>query len=115
MNNSKVGHFPPPKRFGLILHVSLLLILAGISAYGISNLSRAQVGPSFVTYLLLALIAFAPTPFLGYRAYALFRADYYIYRDSHAMLWGLRMEDVTLTDIHWVRPASDLTCPLILT
>jgi hypothetical protein len=30
------------------------------------------------------------------------------------MLWGLRIEDVPLTDIEWVRPASDLSHPLLL-
>jgi hypothetical protein len=60
------------------------------------------------------LIAFAPIPYLGYRAYALFKADYYIDRDSLAILWGLRVEDIPLTDIEWVRPASDLTQPLAL-
>lgn len=68
----------------------------------------------FVMYLLMALITFAPIPFLGYRAYALLRADYYIDRDSLAMLWGLRIEDIPLNDIEWVRPASDLTRPLLL-
>jgi hypothetical protein len=62
----------------------------------------------------MALLAFAPIPFFGYRAYALFKADYYIDRDSLAMLWGLRVEDIPLTDIEWVRPASDLTRPLVL-
>ena len=112
MNNTKVGHFPPPKRFGLALHAIIVLILGGVSAFGIWNLNRAQVGPSFVTSLLVALLAFALIPFFGYRAYALLRADYYIDRDSLAMLWGLRIEDVPLTDIEWVRPASDLTHPL---
>lgn len=68
----------------------------------------------FVLYLLTSLLAFAPIPFLAYRAYALLRADYYIDRDSLAMLWGLRIEDIPLTDIEWVRPASDLTHPLLL-
>src|SRR5574341_1849740 len=112
MDNTKVGHFPPPKRFGLVIHGILILILAGISAFGIWNLTRAEVGPSFVTSLLAALIAFAFVPFFGYRAYALLRADYYIDRDSLAMLWGLRIEDVPLIDIEWVRPASDLIHPL---
>ena len=114
MNNTKVGHFPPYKRFGLVIHGIIILILAGVSAFGIWNLTRAQVGPPFVTFLLTALLGFAPIPLLGYRAYALLRADYYIDRDSLAMLWGLRIEDVPLTDIEWVRPASDLTRPLIL-
>src|SRR6185503_11311877 len=112
MNNTKVGHFPPPKRFGLVLHAIIVLILGGVSVFGISNLNRAQVGPSFVTSLLVALLAFSMIPFFGYRAYALLRADYYIDRDSLAILWGLRVEDIPLTDIEWVRPASDLTRPL---
>ena len=113
-NNPKIGHFPPSRQLGLIIHVSILLILAGVSAWGFLNLTRAQVGPMFVTNLLIGLIAFAPIPFFGYRAYALQRADYYIDRDSLAILWGLRIEDVPLTDIEWVRPASDLTSPLKL-
>jgi hypothetical protein len=92
----------------------ILLLLAGVSIWAIFNLANAQMGPMFVSYLLIGLIAFAPIPFLGYRAYALFKADYYIDRDSLAILWGLRIEDIPLTDIEWVRPASDLTHPLSL-
>lgn len=114
MNPSKVGHFPPSKRFGLLVHGAIILALAGISGWAFFNLTRAQVGPSFVNFLLIGIIAFAPIPFFGYRAYALLRADYYIDRDSLAILWGLRVEDIPLTDIEWVRPASDLSTPLAL-
>jgi hypothetical protein len=114
MNSAKVGHFPPSKRFGLITHGFIILVLAGISGFGLWRLTGAEVGPTFVTYLLTALLAFAPIPFFAYRAYALLRSDYYIDRDSLAILWGLRIEDIPLTDIEWVRPASDLTRPLSL-
>jgi len=114
MNNTKVGHFPPAKQFGLVVHGIIILLLAGTSAWGFVSLTRAEMGPMFVTYLLVGLIAFAPIPFLGYRAYALVKADYYIDRDSLAILWGLRVEDIPLTDIEWVRPVSDLTYPLSL-
>jgi len=114
MNDLKTGHFPPAKQLGLLLHAILILLLAGVSVWGFANLTDAQVGPMFVTYLLVGTLAFAPIPFLGYRAYALFKADYYIDRDSLAILWGLRVEDIPLTDIEWVRPASDLTNPLSL-
>ena len=114
MDNARVGHFPPSKQFGLILHVVLIILLAGASLWGFANLTNAQVGPMFVIYLLVAILAFAPIPILGYRAFALFKADYYIDRDSLAILWGLRIEDIPLTDIEWVRPASDLTYPLAL-
>jgi hypothetical protein len=112
MNNPKTGHFPPARRFGLLIHISVIALLAAVSVFGFVSLSRSPVGPLFVLYLLMALLAFAPIPFFAYRAYALLRADYYIDRDSLAILWGLRVEDVPLTDIEWVRPASDLTSPL---
>ncbi|HEX9838350.1 MAG TPA: PH domain-containing protein, partial [Anaerolineales bacterium] len=114
MINTKVGHFPPAKRFGLVIHGIIILALAGIATWGFINLTRVQMGPMFVNYLLIGILAFAPIPFLGYRAYALLRADYYIDRDSLAMLWGLRVEDIPLTDVEWVRPATDLTHPLSL-
>ena len=108
------GFFPPDRRLGLFVHALLIAMLVAVSIFGLVNLSKAAVGLFFVLYLLLALLAFIPIPFLGYRAYALLRADYYIDRDSLAMLWGLRIEDIPLTDIEWVRPASDLTRPLLL-
>ncbi len=114
MNNTKIGHFPPTKRLGIVLHALTIIVLGGVSAFGIFSLTRAQVGPTFVAFILMALLAFAPIPILGYRAYALLRADYYIDRDSLAVLWGLRVEDIPLTDIEWVRPASDLTRALTL-
>lgn len=114
MDETKVGHFPPAKRFGLIVHILVILALAGVSTWGFLNLTRTEVGPTFVNYLLAGILAFAPIPFLIYRAYALLRADYYIDRDSLAMLWGLRVEDIPLTDVEWVRPATDLTRPLAL-
>lgn len=114
MNNPKVGHFPPAKRTGITTHMIVIIVLVAASTWGFWNLSNAQVGPSYVTYLLIALVTFAPIPILAYRAYALLRADYYIDRDSLAAIWGLRVEDIPLTDIEWVRPASDLTRALSL-
>ncbi len=114
MDNTRVGHFPPAKQFGLLLHVMIVIVLGGTSLWGFVNLTNVQMGPLFVTYLLVGILAFAPIPFLGYRAFALLKADYYIDRDSLAILWGLRIEDIPLTDIEWVRPASDLTHPLAL-
>src|ERR1044071_442058 len=114
MRDLKTGHFPPARRLGLVLHIAIIILLALISSWGFFNLTSAPVGPMFVLDLLVGFLAFAPLPFFGYRAYALLRADYYIDRDSLAMLWGLRIEDIPLSDIEWVRPASDLTRPLLL-
>jgi len=107
-----VGYFPPPKRRGLIIHGTVILILAIIAIIGFINLSRAEVGPAFLISLLISLIAFAPIPFFVYRAYSLWRANYHMDRDSLTIHWGLRAEDIPLTDIEWIRPADDLTHPL---
>ena len=108
------GLFPPSKRNGLILHGVLLVLLAAASTWGFSNLLDAGGGLNFVVYLLVGLIAFAPIPLLGYRIYALSRADYILDRDSLELRWGLRDEDIPLTDIEWVRSVRDLTHPLSL-
>lgn len=109
-----VGHFPPPKRRGLIIHGAILTVLTVVTIIGFVNLSRADVGPQFLIALLVSLLAFAPIPFFAYRAYSLWRADYHMDRDSLAINWGLRVEDIPLTDIEWMRPADDLTHPLAL-
>lgn len=109
-----IGHFPPPKQRGLIIHGLLLLVLAIIAILGFVNLSSAEVGPAFLISLLVSLAAFLPIPFVVYRTYSLWRADYHMDRDSLAINWGLRVEDIPLTDIEWMRPAADLAHPLSL-
>jgi len=59
-------------------------------------------------------MSLAPVPLFAYRAYALLRADYILDRDSLELRWGLRNEDLPLTDIEWIRPASDVHPPLRL-
>lgn len=108
------GKFPPPKRRGLFIHGIVLLALVILVVFGFFNLSSAEVGPSFLIWLLVLLAAFAPIPFFIYRVYSLYRANYQIDRDSLAIQWGLRLEDIPLTDIEWIRPAEDLTHPLAL-
>jgi hypothetical protein len=78
------------------------------------TLLDAEVGPQFLTALLVSLFSFAPIPFFVYRAYALWRADYFMDRDSLTLYWGLRVEKIPLSDIEWMRPAEDLTNPLSL-
>jgi hypothetical protein len=98
----------------LLIHATLIFALLGLSGWGIWNLTFTEVGPNFVIFLLDALLALVPVPLFVYRAYALLRADYILDRDSLELRWGLRDEDIPLTDIEWLRPASDLTTPLRL-
>jgi hypothetical protein len=110
----KIGHFPPPKQRGLTIHIIILVVLFIVATYGFITLASADVGPSFLISLLISLFSFAPIPFFAYRAYSLWKADYYIDRDSLAIHWGLRIEDIPLNDIEWIRPADDLSIPLPL-
>jgi hypothetical protein len=108
------GHYPPAKQAGLLIHAILVLVLLGLAGWGIWNLTRVEAGPNFVIFLLDVLLALVPVPLFIYRAYALMRADYILDRDSLELRWGLRDEDIPLTDVEWLRPASDLTTPLRL-
>jgi PH (Pleckstrin Homology) domain-containing protein len=106
------GLFPPSKRNGLLFHGAVILVLAVLSGWGFWKLSNASAGPLFVIYLLFGLLSFAPIPLLGYRAYALYRAQYRLDRDSLELKWGLRDEIVPLSDIEWVRSVKDLSRPI---
>jgi hypothetical protein len=107
-----IGHFPPPRRLGLLIHGGIMIVLAIISISGFYYLSGAEVGSGFVIWLLVALLGFAPIPFFGYRAYSLFRANYILDRNSLTLIWGLRVENIPLNDIEWIRHVDDLTHPL---
>jgi hypothetical protein len=106
--------FPPSRRTGALIHGAILAALALASGWCFLNVSRASVGPALVVYLIVALLAFIPIPYFFYRLYSLARADYQLGRDSLSLHWGLRAEEIPLSDIEWVRPASDLTQPLRL-
>lgn len=108
------NHFPPPKQRGMILHGVFIIILTAITISAFIKLSGAEVGPIFLISLLIALASFVPIPFFLYRLYSLWRADYYLSRDSLKINWGLRIEDIPLTDIEWIRSADDLTNPVSL-
>jgi hypothetical protein len=106
--------YPPARQSGLIVHGLLILILMAVFGWGIWNLAQAAVGPAFIVYLLVTLAAFIPIPFLGYRAFALLKANYSLDRDNLSLRWGLRLEELPLSDIEWVRPVTDLSTPLAL-
>lgn len=106
--------FAPAKRRGLTIHIGLittLLLAMGVSAL---NLYNAQLNLRFTIFLLVFLAALAPLPLLAYRTYALIRADYTLDRNLLRLVWGMRVEDIPVSDVEWVRPAEDLTHPLNL-
>jgi hypothetical protein len=110
----KIGHFPPPKRSGLTIHSLIIIVLAVIAIIGFINLALTDVGPAFLVSLLIALVAFMPIPFFVYRAYSLRQADYYLDRNSLSISWGLRVEEIPLSNIEFIRSVDDLTYPIAL-
>lgn len=105
---STATNFPPPRRRGLLLQIGAVLAfgLGGTACLLISM--QQQVGALFVVLLLLAILFYLPIPLAGYRAYALFNAGYALERDGLRLRWGLRAEDIPLSEIEWVRPAAEL-------
>jgi hypothetical protein len=108
----KPGDFPPPRRRGRTLHLVLILLLTIIAVVLGILLSRQPIGLVFTVFILLAVLAFFPIPILAYRLYSLIRANYSINRDQLTLKWGLRVEQIPVSDIEWVRPLTALSGPI---
>lgn len=100
--------FYPPRRRALVLHILAAVGFLGISAASLVFGLQQQISGIFALLLVVSLAFFIPLPVVLYRAYALYNASYVIERDGLRIRWGLRAEDIPLTEIEWVRPASDL-------
>jgi hypothetical protein len=110
----KPGNFPPPRRRGRTLHVLLILVLTGIVVILGVVISRQPIGLVFTLFILLAVLAFIPIPILTYRLYALVRSNYNLNRDQLTLTWGLRSEQIPVTDIEWVRPLTAMSQSIAL-
>jgi len=85
-----------------------IILLVGISAWGLWQMTQAEVGPTFLFYLLLVLTGLSLVTVLVYCAYALYRAEYSLEREAVHLKWGLRVEDIPISSIEWVRVETDL-------
>ena len=110
----KPGDFPPPRRRGQTFHIILILVLTSLVVVLALVISRQPFSLIFTGLVLLAVLAFIPIPFLAYRLYSLARGNYSLNRDQLTLKWGLRVEQIPLSDIEWVRPltAMSQTIPL---
>lgn len=106
--------FPPPRQRGLLVHGLIIAALLAVLIISLWQVFQVSVGPSFALYVVLALGSFIVLPILGYRAYALMKANYLLDRDNLHIAWGLRGEDVPISDVEWVRSPHDLATPLPL-
>ncbi len=106
-----IQSFPPPRQPGLIIHLLLILLLAIVGGMGLWLAMQTGLGVTLTLSILLAAAALFPIPFLVYRLSALTRATYSLDRDKMTLAWGLRLEQIPISDVEWVRPA-ELAAPL---
>jgi len=105
--NQEPQYFIPGRKQGIILHGFLLLILAVIMFVALWAATQWAEGSIFVVIMILIVILTVLIPFILYRGYALISARYILERDGLRLRWGLRTEDIPLSDIEWVRRANE--------
>jgi hypothetical protein len=104
----------PPSRRGLTLQVSLIIVAALVDTVFAILASQEPIGLRFTIYILVAAVAFFPLPFLAYWSYSLFRANYSLDRENLTLSWGLRVEQIPVSEVEWVRPRDVQASPLAL-
>jgi hypothetical protein len=100
--------FTPPRRRGLLLHAAIIIALGAVGGVCFWQALQGEAGLTFVLLLAASVAFLAPLPFILYRAYALSRASYQMDRDRLRLTWGLRVEEIPLPEVEWVRPAVEL-------
>jgi hypothetical protein len=100
--------FHPPRRSGTIFQVILLVIFLAGSFWYFNRVTGAQAGAGFGLNLALFAAFSLPLPVIGYRLYSLLRSSYSLQSGSIRLAWGLRVEDIPLEEITWVRTEREL-------
>lgn len=108
MSESTSSVFYPPLHPGLIIHLALLLALALTGGYGLVSASQADIGLAFLLSLAPLFLALGLGPLLAYRAYALYTAQYTIEREGLRLRWGLRIEEIPINEVLWVKTGEEL-------
>jgi len=109
--NQKIEHRPSIRQ-GFIAHLGILLIILAVSGYLLWLALFQQIRGVFILYLIASILIFLPFPFFLYRLISLLRAKYTISRNGVSFQWGLRTEDIPITEIEWIRRAEDLATKL---
>lgn len=110
----ETNRFQPEQKRGIpfLAGIFIVLLLAAVAFFYLSSLQTG--GILFVVFIALGLALCLPLPLLAYRAYACWGAYYQLQRDGLRLRWGLRIEDIPISKIEWIRPISDLVEPLPL-
>jgi len=109
--DEKIEHHPDRTR-GLAVHLALILVNSAVSGYLLDLAFASNQRGFFIVYLLASIITALPMPLFLYQAFALIRAKYVISRHGIAIQWGLRTEDIPISDIEWIRLPQDFVKPV---
>jgi len=104
----------PPARRGLTLQVALIIVATILTALFAVLASQEPIGLRFTIFILLTGFAFFPLSFLVYWLYSLTRANYSLDREKLTLTWGLRVEQIPVSEVEWVRKMETLASPLAL-
>jgi len=104
--------FRPVWKNGLILHSILAVLLAGSGGFLIWLAFQQHFGGLLILCFFGALLLLGLFALVVYRAYGLYHASYTIEREGLRIQWGLRREDIPLTEVEWVRTIDELLTPL---
>ena len=107
-------NFPPARLRGLLFNLGMVVFLGLIATAMMLLAVNTPLGPTFLLYLLAALLVAAPVPLLLYRAYSLWTGRYQIDRNGVRLKWGFREENISIYDIEYIEYAADLLFPLEL-
>ena len=105
---SEPSVFYPVKKFGLILHSFIAVVLAGGGGTMLWLAIDRAAGAFVVVYLFAALVLLAGLPFIIYRIFALTRASYIIEREGLSIHWGLRRLEIPFSELEWIRPIGEM-------
>jgi hypothetical protein len=106
--------FPPPRQQGFTFHASLIAVVVaavGVLAYLIY---RKPIGLLPTLFMVIGALGLVLLPILAYRLYALWRANYSLDRNRLTLKWGLRVEQIPIAEIEWVRPMAAIVGPIPL-
>lgn len=100
--------YGPPRRSGLLFLAGLTAVFGLASTLSLIQMLRTPVGGLFFLYLLATLLGLSLTPWAFYRWLALRGAYYLVERNGLRLHWGLRVEDVPMNVIRWVRSEQEV-------
>ena len=106
--------FEPDKKMGILLYSIAVIFLLLLSLFFLSRLIDTTTTMRFFFYLISSLVCIILGLLLAYRIYILRTITYLINRDSIQITWGIRYEQISISNILWIQSNSDLANPVQL-